>query len=46
MAVNASSKGALLIWQEGGEFIQTGHVATVTQVLSDRVRIASSISTL
>ena len=33
-------KGALLIWQEGGEFIQTGHVAIVTQVLSDRVRIA------
>ncbi|TDQ59777.1 glutathionylspermidine amidase/synthetase [Mesocricetibacter intestinalis] len=32
--------GALLIWQEGGEFSQTGHVAIITQVLPDRVRIA------
>ena len=33
-------KGALLIWQEGGEFEHTGHVAIITQVLSDRIRIA------
>ncbi|HBO38216.1 MAG TPA: bifunctional glutathionylspermidine amidase/synthase [Pasteurellaceae bacterium] len=32
--------GALLIWQEGGEFRQTGHVAIITEILADRVRIA------
>lgn len=32
--------GALLIWQEGGEFEETGHVAVITQVLSHSVRIA------
>ena len=32
--------GALLIWQEGGEFKHTGHVAIITEVLMDRVRIA------
>lgn len=32
--------GALLIWQQGGEFEHTGHVAIVTQVLADKVRIA------
>jgi len=30
--------GALLIWNEGGEFDVTGHVAVVTEVLPDRVR--------
>lgn len=30
--------GALLIWNEGGAFDVTGHVAVVTEVLSDRVR--------
>jgi len=30
--------GALLIWNEGGEFDVTGHVAVVTEVLADRVR--------
>lgn len=32
--------GCLLIWQEGGEFEVTGHVAIVTEVLPDRVRFA------
>ena len=31
--------GSLLIWQEGGEFKHTGHVAVITEVLSDKVRI-------
>jgi glutathionylspermidine amidase/synthetase len=30
--------GALLIWNEGGEFHVTGHVAVATEVLPDRVR--------
>jgi len=30
--------GALLIWDEGGEFDVTGHVAVVTEVLPDRLR--------
>ncbi len=30
--------GALMIWNEGGEFEVTGHVAIVTEVLPDRVR--------
>lgn len=32
--------GCLLIWQEGGEFEETGHVAIVTEVSNDRIRIA------
>ncbi|WP_368868638.1 bifunctional glutathionylspermidine amidase/synthase [Proteus penneri] len=32
--------GALLIWHEGGEFKVTGHVAVITEVLEDKVRIA------
>lgn len=32
--------GCLLIWQEGGEFEDTGHVAVVTEVTPDYVRIA------
>lgn len=32
--------GALLIWDEGGEFEGTGHVAIVMEVLPDRLRIA------
>jgi len=32
--------GCMLVWQEGGEFEVTGHVAIVTEVLSDRIRIA------
>ena len=31
--------GCLLIWNEGGEFDVTGHVAVVTEVLPDRIRI-------
>tara|TARA_R110002110_G_scaffold106707_11_gene267382 strand:+ start:273 stop:2171 length:1899 start_codon:yes stop_codon:yes gene_type:complete len=31
--------GALMIWSEGGEFEVTGHVAVVTEVLADAVRI-------
>ncbi|MGU0055757.1 CHAP domain-containing protein [Enterobacter hormaechei] len=36
----APQAGALLIWQKGGEFHETGHVAVITQLLDDRVRIA------
>ncbi|KFZ38207.1 glutathionylspermidine synthase [Shewanella mangrovi] len=32
--------GAILIWAEGGEFEVTGHVAIITEVLNDCVRIA------
>ena len=32
--------GALLIWDEGGEFERTGHVAIITEVLDDKIRIA------
>lgn len=31
--------GALIIWNEGGEFEVTGHVAVVTEATADRVRI-------
>lgn len=39
-ATRAPLAGALLIWQKGGEFKHTGHVAVITQLLGDRVRIA------
>jgi len=29
----------MLIWEEGGEFEETGHVAIVTEVFPDRIRI-------
>jgi len=32
--------GCLLIWDEGGEFERTGHVAIVVEVLPDRLRFA------
>lgn len=32
--------GALMIWNEGGEFVTTGHVAIVTEVTDTYVRIA------
>jgi len=32
--------GCLLVWDEGGEFERTGHVAIVVEVLPDRVRFA------
>jgi glutathionylspermidine amidase/synthetase len=32
--------GCMLIWDEGGEFELTGHVAIVTEVFPDRVRVA------
>lgn len=31
--------GSLLIWQEGGIFKRTGHVAIITEVLDNKVRI-------
>lgn len=31
--------GALLIWQEGGIFKRTGHVAIITEVFADKIRI-------
>ena len=33
--------GALLIWQEGGEFKHTGHVAIITEVLEDKSALLS-----
>jgi len=36
----APEPGCLLIWEEGGEFAVTGHVAIVTEVTPDYVRIA------
>lgn len=32
--------GCMLIWSEGGEFQRTGHVAIVTAVYPDRIRVA------
>jgi glutathionylspermidine amidase/synthetase len=32
--------GCLLVWEEGGTFERTGHVAVVIEVLPDRVRVA------
>jgi len=32
--------GCMLIWEEGGEFEDTGHVAIVTEIFPDRIRIA------
>jgi len=32
--------GCLLVWSEGGEFERTGHVAIVTEVHADRIRLA------
>lgn len=32
--------GSLLIWEEGGEFERTGHVAVITGVFADRLHIA------
>lgn len=32
--------GCLLIWEEGGEFEVTGHVAVVTEVMEHRIRFA------
>jgi len=31
--------GCMLIWEEGGEFEETGHVAIVTEVFSNAIRI-------
>lgn len=31
--------GSLLIWQQGGEFEHTGHVAIITQVLENKIRV-------
>ena len=36
----APEAGSLLIWQKGGEFHETGHVAVITQLVGDKVRIA------
>lgn len=32
--------GALLIWHDAGHFSETGHVAIITEVLKDKVRVA------
>jgi glutathionylspermidine amidase/synthetase len=31
--------GCLLIWDEGGEFEETGHVAIITEVYEDKIRV-------
>lgn len=31
--------GCMLIWNEGGEFVNTGHVAIVTEVTADHIRV-------
>ncbi|MCF3797958.1 CHAP domain-containing protein, partial [Salmonella enterica subsp. enterica serovar Weltevreden] len=36
----APEAGALLIWQKGGEFNETGHGAIITQLLDNKIRIA------
>ena len=36
----APEAGSLLIWQKGGEFHETGHVAVITQLVGNKVRIA------
>ncbi len=40
---NGSSRppepGCMLIWDEGGEFEETGHVAIITEVFDDKIRI-------
>ncbi len=36
----APTAGALLIWEQGGEFKDTGHVAVITQLCGNKVRIA------
>ncbi len=32
--------GSMLIWEDGGHFEETGHVAIICEVYSDRIRIA------
>lgn len=32
--------GSMLIWDEGGEFERTGHIAIITEVFDDKIRIA------
>ncbi|MBP2699971.1 bifunctional glutathionylspermidine amidase/synthase [Photobacterium lucens] len=39
-ARQAPTAGALLIWQKGGEFQETGHVAVITQIEGNKVKIA------
>ena len=36
----APEAGSLLIWQKGGEFHETGHVAVITQLVDNKARIA------
>lgn len=37
-ALRPPEPGCLLVWDEGGDFADTGHVAIVTEVNADRVR--------
>ncbi|WP_282131453.1 bifunctional glutathionylspermidine amidase/synthase [Pseudoalteromonas aliena] len=39
-AKNHPQVGSLLIWEEGGEFEETGHVAVVVEVHEDKIRLA------
>ncbi len=39
-SLRAPQPGCLLIWEEGGEFEVTGHVAIVTEVMAGRIRFA------
>ncbi|WP_334320583.1 bifunctional glutathionylspermidine amidase/synthase [Gilliamella apicola] len=36
----APEAGALLVWDDGGFFDRTGHVAIITEVFEDKIRIA------
>ena len=38
-SVRHPEPGCLLIWDEGGEFEETGHVAIITEVFADKIRI-------
>ena len=43
MAANVSLKQEpFSIWQEGGEFKHTGHVAIITEVLEDKIPVLLS----
>tara|TARA_R110002153_G_scaffold75341_1_gene194990 strand:- start:218 stop:2140 length:1923 start_codon:yes stop_codon:yes gene_type:complete len=39
-SVRRPEVGSMLIWDEGGEFEHTGHIAIVTEVFDDKIRVA------
>lgn len=38
-SIKPPEPGSMLIWDQGGEFEETGHVAIITEVFNDRIRI-------